>query len=137
MHVDLLADHSSSTGLRVKVFDRDSYLGQEFPGGFHYHKRSEFMRTFIAGDRSPYIFHMSWTENKDNKQKFYQQLGDWFVKDHCVSKKHEELEISEGEHLATHCCSARPIMKCHYSDKPSKKSCVGSPSIVKRGKSFW
>jgi hypothetical protein len=95
------------------------------------------MRTFIAGDRSPYIFHMSWTENKDNKQKFYQQLGDWFVKDHCVSKKHEELEISEGEHLATHCCSARPIMKCHYSDKPSKKSCVGSPSIVKRGKSFW
>ena len=81
LFIALLADQSSSTGLRVKVFERDSYLGQEFPGGFHYHKRREFMRTVIEGKRSPYIFHMSWTENKNNKQKFYQQLGDWFVND--------------------------------------------------------
>ena len=95
------------------------------------------MKTVIKGERTPFIFHMSWTENKDNKQKFYQQLGDWYVNVHCVNKKHEDLDIKEDEHLSSHCCSAKPIIKCHYSDKPSKNPCRRSPKIDKRGRSFW
>jgi hypothetical protein len=133
----LLADHSSSTGLRVKVFDRDSYLGQEFPGGFHYHKRKEFMKTVIEGERTPYIFHMSWTQNKDNKKKFYQQLGDWYVNEQCISKLHAEIDIPENKDFSTLCCSTKPIVKCHFADKPSRTLCKGSPNIDKKGKSFW
>lgn len=135
----LLADHSSSTGLRIKVYDRDSHLGEEFPGGFHYHKRKDFMKSMIEGKRTPYIFHMSWTMNKDNKQKFYQQLGDWYVNEQCINKKLDEIELPKGDNvdMTKACCSAKPIVACHYSDKPSKLPCKGSPPIDKNGRSFW
>jgi hypothetical protein len=135
----LLAEQSSSTGLRIKVYDRDSYLGQEFPGGFHYHKRKEFMKNIIEGKRSPFIFHMSWTMNKDNKQKFYQQLGDWYVNEQCINKNVGEIQalLNIEMRYSKTCCSAEPIIACHYSDKPSKVPCKKSPSIDKNGKSFW
>jgi hypothetical protein len=127
----------------VKVYDRDSYLGQEFPGGFHYHKRKEFMKKMIKGERSPYIFHMSWTENKDNKRKFYQQLGNWYLNEQCIEKTYDEIDIPKNEDssatdISNFCCSAQAIIKCHYADKPSKTSCKGSPLIDKKwGSSFW
>lgn len=95
------------------------------------------MKEVIEGKRSPYIFHMSWTKNKDNKQRFYQQLGDWYVNEDCVNKPLEELAINGKKDLTEHCCASEPIVLCHYRDKPSKISCKDSPSIDKNGKSFW
>lgn len=133
----LLTDHASSTGLRVKVFQRDSSLGRDFPGGYHYHKRKTFMKDLIQKRRSPYIFHMSWTVNKENKKFFYEQLGDWYVNEECVSKTLDEIATRDHFDLSEQCCSVEPIVVCHYRDKPSKVPCRDSLLMDKDAKSFW
>ena len=57
----------------------------------------------------PYIFHMTWTKNKDNKKLYFQQMmGEWYLKDSCLPE---------------------PNIVCHYRDKPSLISCKDSPPI--------
>jgi hypothetical protein len=136
--IALMNEHVSLYGLRVKVFSRDE---EDFPGGYQYHMVSgKFMKQLFAGEVDPFLFHMSWTKNKDNKLKFFQQMGEWYVKDECIHKKVEEIDgidASESGAYATSCCSAEPIIQCHYRDKPSKFPCKDSPSIDKDKKSFW
>lgn len=77
--IALLAEHASLYGLRVKVLSRDM---EEFPGGYNFHQKSgKYMRSFFKGEIHPYIFHMSWTLNKDNKLLFLKQM----VSDYCCS----------------------------------------------------
>lgn len=136
--IALMNEHVSLFGLRVKVFSRDT---DEFPGGWHFHQKSgKYMRRMLAGTADPYIFHMSWTLNKDNKLLFLQQIGEWHVKEECVHKKPSELsflDVSVKNPFAAGCCTAEPIIKCHYRDKPSKFPCYDSPPIDKNGKSWW
>lgn len=137
----LISEHASWRGLRVKVFGRDDpVLGQKFPGGFHYHQRKDFMKEFAEGKQEPYIFHMSWTKNKDNKHKFFQQMNDWYVQDSCRYTKPSDIDgwdPNQENALIERCCLAEPDFKCHYRDKPSKKSCKDSPPIDAGRKSFW
>jgi len=125
----LLNEHVSYRGLTVKILSRDD---DDFPGGFHYHRRKPYMEDMIAGKVHPYIFHMSWTTNKDNKRKFFQQLGHW----HNSCESGTKIE-SMPQHSAKLCCSAEPIVKCHYRDKPSKLSCHQSPPIDDNKGSWW
>jgi len=90
----LLSEHVSLGGLRVKVLGRDTPEGMLFPTGFHYRERSEFMREFIVnGTHAPYVFHMSWTANKDEKKLFFEQLGDWYVRQECIGRTVGELDL--------------------------------------------
>jgi len=135
----LLSEHSSLFGLRVKVHERNT---PEFPGGFHYHRRKNFMRDIVQGKQTDtYIFHMSWTENKDNKLKYFQQLGEWYVKDSCIGKTVEGILAGKaGESqlaIVEPCCSKEAIVVCHYKDKPSRIPCNDKPPIDKDGKPFW
>jgi hypothetical protein len=132
----VLNEHSSLRGLRVKTLDREM---DEFPGGYHYNapSRRQYMKDFIAGKIKPYMFHMSWTTNKDNKQRYFEQMGDWFVKDECVGSTVTKILHSTKDDLSTACCSAQPIIRCHYRDKPSKIPCKDSPPIDKGKSSFW
>jgi len=133
--IALLSEHVSLFGLRVKVFSRDT---DEFPGGFHFHQKSgKYMKRLFDADVDPYIFHMSWTFNKDNKLLFFQQLGEWYVHDQCLHKKPKELPGGIGGDFAAGCCHSEPVFDCHFKDKPSKLPCFDSPSIDKGGKSFW
>ena len=136
----LIAEHASWRGLRVKVFGRDDPVGRKFPGGFHYHQRKDFMRDMIDGKEEPYIFHMSWTHNKDNKQKFFQQMDMWYVEEKCVNTKADDIDgwdRNKAESLLSRCCLAQPDFRCHYRDKPSQKPCKDSPPIDKGRPSFW
>ena len=123
----LLNEHVSWKGLRVKVWNRGSTT--EFPGGYEYHRGKSVMkalvqRNFTSGAAAePYIFHMSWTKNKDNKKKFFQQLGEWHIKEDCMT--------------GFDCCLANPNITCWYRDKPSLNPCKGSPPIDKGRPSFW
>jgi len=144
--IALLSEHVSLYGLRAKVFSRDE---EEFPGGYQYHQHSgAYMRKLFAGDVHPFIFHMSWTLNKDNKLLFFRQMGEWYVQEQCIHKKVEEISLigEEDQHGdgASHslaaiptCCSAEPLLSCHYRDKPSKIPCKDSPPIDKGRPSFW
>mmetsp|Transcript_27231 Transcript_27231/g.58510 ORF Transcript_27231/g.58510 Transcript_27231/m.58510 type:complete len:643 (+) Transcript_27231:274-2202(+) len=139
--IQLLVEHSSLFGLGVKVLG----LGTEmFPGGHHYHRNRSFMKKFIKRETDTYIFHMSWTENKDNKLLFLRQLGEWYVKDECVGKTATDilggsgvLPSGENTALVQPCCALEPIFSCHYRDKPSKLPCNNSPPIDKNGRPFW
>ena len=108
-----------------------------FPGGFHYHKRKDFMKSLVQGNEHPYIFHMSWTKNKENKQRFYKQMGEWFTDDACIEKDVDDIAIGDGKTLTEACCSAEPLFECSYRDKPSVHTCKDSDPIDKGGKSFW
>jgi hypothetical protein len=136
----LLDEHSSLTGLRVKTLS-----AYDFPGGYHYHRKKEIpvMKEIINGDHVPYLFHMSWTTNRENKLVFLQQMGLWYTNEECESgggvKVAEEANGTGGFDAA--CCSAKPLITCHYKDKPSVEECkhVSVPSIDggHKGKSFW
>eukprot|EP00536_Pseudo-nitzschia_multiseries_P008843 jgi/Psemu1/257608/estExt_Genewise1Plus.C_2320028 len=119
----LMAEFVSWKGMRVKVWPR----GEKtlFPGGFEYHQRKEYMKKTISGEIKPFIFHMSWTQNKDNKKKYYEQMAEWYTKDEKTGCK------------GLDCCVAKPIITCHYNDKPSFNPCNDSPSIDKKGRKFW
>jgi hypothetical protein len=135
----VLSEHASWRGLRVKIFGRDAVEGNFFPGGFHFHRRLDFMKEVVTGKTTPYLFHMSWTKNKENKRKFFQQMGNWFAKDECTGKTVSDIvgDGSEGRGMSEHCCSADPIVVCHFRDKPSSIPCKDSPPIVKNKPSFW
>ena len=68
---------------------------------------------------------MSWTENKDNKKLYFEQLGEWYTKED--TSKCKPLD----------CCLPKANITCHYMDKPSKIPCKNSPPIDKKGRSFW
>jgi hypothetical protein len=133
-----LSEQASLHGLRVKILDR---IG--FPGGKTYHSRGEkpFLKDLMSGapsekktTRDTQIFHMSWTNNKVNKIKFYQQMGEWYLKETC-SARHASSELKGDD--TRDCCVAEPIVSCYYRDKPSKVPCKDSPPIDKGGSSWW
>lgn len=131
----LLGDHASLYGLRIKVLNRDE---DYFPGGFHFHRRPDFMKSYALGKVQPYIFHMSWTENKNNKRLYLEQLGDFLVKDQCVGKTYHEIRnSSQSQDLVAACCMPEGTIICHFRDKPSKIPCKDSPPIDKGSPSFW
>ncbi|KAG7367502.1 nucleotide-diphospho-sugar transferase [Nitzschia inconspicua] len=120
----LLNEFTSTHGLRVKVVKKG--MNNNFPGGSEFHNSKDFMREMILGKRKPFIFHMSWTENKENKKKYFEQLGEWYAM--------EDVESCVG----LDCCLPQPNITCHYKDKPSKVPCPHSPHVVEgKGKSFW
>ena len=135
--VQLLSEHMSLYALKVKV-----YSGKDtdyFPGGRHFHMDKQWMKDFLKGKKEdPFIFHMCWTENKDNKLLFLRQMGEWYVQDKCIGSTAEKIEAETSEtQIVSTCCSAEPLISCHYRDRPSKLPCTDSPPIVKGGKSFW
>jgi hypothetical protein len=131
--IALLAEHVSLYGLKVKVLAKDK---GEFPGGYHFHMKSgKYMHSLFTGAVKPYLFHMSWTLNKDNKLLFFQQMGEWWVNDICVGKK--KNDITEEQNLSPLCCSKEPLFSCHYRDKASVKPCPDSPAIDKQHPSWW
>ena len=122
--------------MKTKVLSRDT---DDFPGGHAFHYRKDFMRDLFKDKVHPYIFHMSWTLNKDNKQKYFRQINEWYLKDACVASTAQKIvggKIEPGG-LVEPCCSAEPIFSCFYSDKPSKFPCKDSPKIDKAGRPFW
>lgn len=130
----LLSEHASLHGLKVKILPTDV-----FPGGFHYQKQPSYMKNLLqvpVGDdpsvtaettetttkegADPYVFHMSWTPNKIEKIKFLQQMGEWNVKEKCLSKNENGTITGISEEnggmamTASECCSIKPLVSCHY-----------------------
>jgi len=139
----VLNEQTSYRGLKVKILSRDGddFYGTDsnFPGGYHFHRSSEYMKRMFSGEIKPYMFHMSWTKNKANKRLFFEQMGDWFVEDKCAGSTAETIleSAQKGSTLVSLCCSAEPLFECHYRDKPSIKPCRSSPPIDEGHKSFW
>ena len=134
--IAVLNEHVSLYGLRLKVISRDA---EDLPGGFQWNMKSgKYMKALFKGEVTPIIFHMSWTVNKNNKLKYFQQMGTWHVQESCIAKRRDEiLNVSSSRDVVSACCSVEPIFKCHYKDKPSVHPCKDSPSIDQGRPSFW
>jgi hypothetical protein len=119
----VLNEHVSWKGLRVKTWKKGET--NAFPGGNEFHRKASIMKGILQHNATvdPYIFHMSWTKNKDNKKLYYQQMGEWYMKEGCMR--------------GPECCLAKPDIQCHYRDKPSVIPCRESPPIDKGRPSFW
>jgi hypothetical protein len=135
----LLTEHSSLTGLKVKTLGVNGY-----PGGWDYHNRGryDYLRKIPSGETEAEIFHMSWTENKDNKVRFMKQMGMWHFKDECYSKQFNEIDVSSSSNgrildYFSFCCSKEPMISCYYRDKPSVIDCSSSPSMDGNVASYW
>ncbi|OEU20300.1 hypothetical protein FRACYDRAFT_182077 [Fragilariopsis cylindrus CCMP1102] len=151
----LLSEHVSIYGLSVKICDRNDI---EFPGGYWYHERHDLMKQYIvSSSSSSSSSSLSWTDNKDNKVRFMEQMGEWYLEETCKSVSRNNIinntaaaaaadhgimnsNNSTGNSASTirqHCCAVTPLMKCHYRDKPSRIPCHDSIPIDEDGKSFW
>ena len=148
----LLAEQASLYNLRIKTWNR---MEEEFPGGHAFHSRKDFMKTLVntknstdgrgllepLGDRvdgvDPYLFHMSWTLNKDNKIKFFQQFGEWYLEDQCNAGSDKLQNAKIVNPTISNCCAAKPLITCHFKDKPSIIPCPDAPSIDGNNPSFW
>jgi hypothetical protein len=112
------------------------------------------MKAFFDGEIRPYIFHMSWTLNKDNKLLYFRQMGEWYLDDKCIQTSADDILARGGDNIDMQqqqdntnggeqtmmmqlCCHAEPLVSCHYRDKPSIIPCHDSPSIDKGKISWW
>lgn len=148
--LEILSEHISYHGLRVKVFDgRDTAY---FPTGGHFHLLKGFMKSFLAGELTDvFMFHMNWTKNKREKLDFMKQMGLWFVQKTCdmgtfmnktlsapnMSPQNASTNGLENSAIVNACCSREPVFSCHFRDKPSMKSCKHRPPYVPGAKSWW
>ena len=133
--VTLMTEHVTLFGLRAKVISKAQ---DELPGGYHWNQKSgQFMHDLFDGKVDPYIFHMSWTSSKENKLKYFRQMGEWYVQEACIEKEATQISgFATNGGVAT-CCSAEPLISCFYRDKPSKIRCDDSPNIDKGRAPFW
>lgn len=104
----LLAEHTPRFGLRVKTLKEEDFPGGRFADD---HGQKEYMQQLFRGDIGPWIFHMNWTLDPNEKLKKMSQAGMWYVDDECIN----ELE---SENRAGLCCLAKPAIKCVIKDKP-------------------
>jgi Nucleotide-diphospho-sugar transferase len=137
--ITVLSEHASAHGLKVKILP-----GQEFPGGHYYQMGHSYMKRLLnvtaqpsnEPGLDPWIFHMSWS-NKVGKVKYLEQMGLWFVKQKCMSNetrvvpKDSSATADENTAMIQRCCAAKPIIKCHFHDKPSIIPCNDSPAEKK------
>lgn len=126
----LVNEHISWTGLRVKV--HPTGFDNPFPGGFEFSRRHAYMKELLGNPdthQDPYIFHMCWTESKEYKQKFLQQMGHWYI----------EKDFERGSCIGLECCQKEAEVICHFRDVPSAIPCKESPPLDEEdpGESFW
>lgn len=145
--LELLSEHISYHGLRVKTYDGDDT--NYFPTGGQFHKNRRFMKQFLRGELDDvFLFHMNWTKNKKEKLNYLKQLGMWFVEDTCYNKPLRDILESHGKlsnmtdgyqerPIVQACCSAEPLFSCHYRDKPSIQPCKDSPPYAHDGRIWW
>lgn len=125
--IALANEFSSWKGMRTKVYHHGA--DNPFPGGVEFHRSYawDLFRQMFLNNTYPYIFHMSWTSNMEDKVKYYQQLGMWY------------LPNSTDSCSGLDCCLEEANFACHYTDKPSMRPCpdAGATEGYNGGEKFW
>ncbi len=144
--MEVLSEHVSLWGLRIKTFDADDT--NFFPAGGHFHLKKDFMKDFVTGklENDVYVFHMNWTGGKKEKMEYLMQMGQWYVKDTCKNEvlqvmltSHSNLTntLAANETIENTCCSKEALFSCHFRDKASIKPCKNSTAKFGESPSWW
>ena len=52
-----------------------------FPSGQTYHENKKLIKLIQAKEYKPYVFHMCWTDNRENKVVYFKDVGLWYIPD--------------------------------------------------------
>ena len=112
-HQSVLTRHISEShhyaGLRVFVLDQEL-----FPSGQAYHEKKKYIAKILDHTYMPYLFHMCWTDNRDNKLVYFKEIKLWYVKENdpvCNAApkmlQHAFLEAETGgkNGVMNRCCA--------------------------------
>lgn len=105
-------------GIKVNVLSNT-----DFPSGAMYHNNKTFIKRIKEYKEEPYVFHMCWTANREDKVKYLKDLGMWYLpgEGHADQKTCETPKLmmewvksgsgrsrSSGDKrtLLSHCCMA-------------------------------
>jgi hypothetical protein len=100
-----IAEASHLFGLRVYVLD-----GEIFPSGQAYHENKPLIEKIQAKAFRPYVFHMCWTDNRENKVVYFKDVGLWFLPDDddtCLagdSMLQYAMRAKKGQRILSRCC---------------------------------
>ena len=92
--------HVLRHGLTVSILDADL-----FPGGYMFHHAKAKLEAVREGTLKPYIFHMNWTQYKEEKLANFKEAGMWYVDNgtQCVFPGLED-SAEENVRLLEQCC---------------------------------
>ncbi len=76
-----------------------------YPTGIKYNHDKPYMKGLSEGIIKPYMFHMCWTVNKDQKISNFKSIHHWYIKRECssISKMYTYQGISQFQD----CCSKK------------------------------
>ena len=106
-------------GMDVNVLSSTS-----FPSGAMYHQNKSFIARIKKYQEEPFVFHMCWTANREDKVKYLKDLGMWYLPEQEPTKQTCEkptlmtswLESKQAEtkDILSYCCMAGD----YFSNKP-------------------
>ena len=68
------------TGLPIKILD-----DRDYPSGQMYHHQKKYLASVKAHEVIPFVWHMCWTDNREQKVSYFKDIGMWFLKDTSYS----------------------------------------------------
>ena len=87
-----------------------------FPSGAMYHQNKSFINRIKKYQEEPYVFHMCWTANREDKVKYLKDLGMWYLPDQDPIKKTCEMpklmrswlesKQAKKQNILNYCCMA-------------------------------
>ena len=85
---------------------------RDFPSGQMYHHQKEYVNEVKLHSKIPYVWHMCWTDNREQKVSYFKDIGMWFLQ---TADYHEGL-CENGPKLlewtTTHQDSSRIVTAC-------------------------
>jgi hypothetical protein len=106
-HQQVLIRHIAEShhlfGLQVFVLNREL-----FPSGQTYHENKKLVKKIQEKTYRPYVFHMCWTDNRENKIVYFKDVGLWYLpdKDPVCSKGSDMFKETQVKrvNIRDRCC---------------------------------
>ena len=89
-------------GLNIKVVEREM-----FPSGIMYHHEKKYIEKMLNYTIIPKVFHMCWTSSREDKVKFFKELGLWFLPENSICLSGSEMieySSSSSNNIQQLCC---------------------------------
>lgn len=87
--------------LKIKVLDKEL-----FPSGKVYHDEKPYINKMLVHEVTPYVFHMCWTTNKEDKIVYFRNINMWYVNtDSTCLNGPSMLEAFVVQNIVKSCCN--------------------------------
>lgn len=107
-----------------------------FPSGQTYHENKKLVKKIQTRIFRPYVFHMCWTDNRENKIVYFKDVGLWYLPDNheggtCHKASAMSTFIKSGGKIRDECCKRDKYWPKEPDDVPAGE---GSLEERKKGK---